>query len=53
LPIGAGVLNDKIMPTRFVYPVSVQSLNKVNYDAAVAGMGGPDDMKTKVWWDNN
>lgn len=53
LPAGPGLQNGGIMPTRFVYPVSVQSLNKVNYDAAVAGMGGPDDMHTKVWWDNN
>jgi len=53
LPIGPGVLNNQIMPTRFVYPVSVQSLNGANYAAAVAAMGGPDNMLTKVWWDTN
>jgi hypothetical protein len=50
LPIGPGVLNSGKMPSRFKYPVSVQSLNRVNYDAAVAAMGGPDDLNTKVWW---
>lgn len=53
LPAGAGLQNGGVMPTRFVYPVAVQSLNKVNYDAAVAAMGGPDNMTTKVWWDVN
>lgn len=50
LPIGPGVQNGGKMPTRLVYPVSVQSLNKANYDAAVAAMGG-DNMQTRVWWD--
>ena len=53
LPAGVGLQNGGVMPTRFVYPVAVQSLNKTNYDAAVAGMGGPDNMSTKVWWDVN
>lgn len=53
LPIGPGVQNNGIMPTRLVYPVSVQSLNHTNYEAAVAAMGGPDNMLTKVWWDTN
>jgi hypothetical protein len=52
LPVGPGVQNNGIMPTRFVYPVSVQSLNQVNYTAAVAAMGG-DNMQIKVWWDVN
>jgi hypothetical protein len=50
LPMGPGVQNGGKMPTRFVYPVSVQSLNKANYDAASAAMGG-DNMQTRVWWD--
>jgi hypothetical protein len=52
LPMGPGLQNGGKMPTRLVYPVSVQSLNKVNYDAAVASMGG-DNMQTRVWWDIN
>ncbi|SJZ61512.1 SusD/RagB family nutrient-binding outer membrane lipoprotein [Sediminibacterium ginsengisoli] len=50
LPIGPGVLNNGKMPARFKYPVSVQSLNRANYEAAVAAMGGPDDLNTKMWW---
>lgn len=50
LTIGPGAQNDGKMPTRLVYPVSVQSLNRANYQAAVQTMGA-DDMKTKVWWD--
>ncbi len=50
LPIGTGVQNGGKMPSRFVYPVIVQSVNGANYNAAVAGMGGPDDINTKVWW---
>lgn len=50
LPKGPGLANNGVMPARFKYPVAVQSLNKTNYDAAVAGLGGPDDINTKVWW---
>ena len=49
LPIGTGVLNNGKMPSRFVYPVIVQSVNGANYNAAVAAMG-PDNINTKVWW---
>ncbi len=49
LPQGNGLQNDKIMPTRLKYPVLVQTLNRQNYNDAVARMGA-DDMKTKVWW---
>lgn len=49
LPKGEGLQNDGIMPTRLKYPVNVQTLNRANYQEAVANMGG-DDMKTKVWW---
>lgn len=52
LPKGPGLQNNGVMPTRYVYPVSVQSLNRTNYNAAVAGMGG-DNMLIKVWWDVN
>jgi hypothetical protein len=50
LPKGPGLQNNGMMPARFKYPVAVQSLNRANYDAAVAAMGGPDDLNTKVWW---
>jgi hypothetical protein len=50
--MGPGVQNGGKMPTRLVYPVSVQSLNRTNYQAAAAAMGG-DNMQTRVWWDIN
>ncbi|TVT40276.1 SusD/RagB family nutrient-binding outer membrane lipoprotein [Hymenobacter setariae] len=49
LPIGPGVRNNGQMPARINYPVYVQSLNQVNYQAAVADQGA-DDINTKVWW---
>lgn len=52
LPIGPGVQNNRILPTRLVYPTIVQSLNRVNYNEAVSRMGG-DNMLIKVWWDVN
>ena len=52
LPRGEGLQNNGLMPSRFKYPVYVQSLNQANYNAAVAAMGG-DDINTKVWWNKN
>jgi hypothetical protein len=49
LPMGPGVQNGGEMPSRLKYPVLVQSLNQVNYQAAVQAMGG-DDINIKVWW---
>jgi hypothetical protein len=49
LPIGPGVRNNRQMPARINYPVYVQSLNQVNYQAVVADQGA-DDINTKVWW---
>jgi hypothetical protein len=45
----AGALNGKI-PVRFVYPTSEQSLNRKNYQEAVARQG-QDVLTTKVWFD--
>jgi len=42
-----------IIPVRFSYPDSEQSLNKSNLDAAVARQGGGLDLITRVWWDAN
>lgn len=49
---GASNLNDNLIPVRFIYPQSEQSLNKSNRDAAVARQG-TDNINTRVWWDNN
>jgi hypothetical protein len=38
------------VPTRYTYPISEQNLNKTNYTAAAAAIGG-DKQTTKVFWD--
>jgi hypothetical protein len=50
-PAVAGVLNGKI-PLRFIYPGTEQSLNGLNYKAAVADQGA-DLLTTKLWFDVN
>lgn len=39
------------IPSRYTYPSIEQSVNKANYDAAVATQGA-DVLTTKVWWMN-
>ncbi|MFS2187093.1 SusD/RagB family nutrient-binding outer membrane lipoprotein [Mucilaginibacter sp. Mucisp84] len=48
-PAVAGTLNGKI-PVRFIYPGTEQSLNKTNYQSAVAAQGA-DALTTKLWFD--
>ena len=51
LTIGEGTIyNDNILPTRFGYPNTSVSTNSANTIAALAEMGGENDMKTPVWW---
>lgn len=50
LPVADGMANNKQMPSRFEYPVSVRSNNPQHYQEAVGWMGG-DDINKKVWWD--
>lgn len=50
-PAVAGALNGKL-PVRFIYPGTEQSLNGVNYKAAVANQGA-DLLTTKLWFDVN
>ena len=38
------------VPTRYTYPISEQNLNKTNYTAASAAIGG-DKQTTKLFWD--
>lgn len=40
------------VPTRYTYPISEQNLNKTNYTAASAAIGG-DEQTTKLFWDVN
>jgi len=41
----------KQIPRRYGYPTSEQTLNKANYDAAVARLSGGDTHDARVWWD--
>lgn len=43
-------IDTEIFPLRLPYPYSEFTLNKSNYDAAVA-VQGPDDEFTRLWWD--
>ncbi len=49
LPVGPGMLNNQLLPSRYYYPVAIRSTNTTNYQEAVQGMGG-DDINVKVWW---
>lgn len=51
LPKTAAMLNDGVMPSRFYYPSDVQINNNANYQDALEMLGGPDNINTKVWWD--
>lgn len=50
LPTQDGMLNNKVVPVRYRYPVPVQISNGTNYDEAVGWMGG-DNINIKVWWE--
>ncbi|MEH6658947.1 SusD/RagB family nutrient-binding outer membrane lipoprotein [Leeuwenhoekiella marinoflava] len=52
LPRTEAMLNDARMPSRFFYPSDVQISNQANYKQALDLLGGPDNINTKVWWDN-
>jgi hypothetical protein len=41
----------KRIPRRHAYPGTEIGLNKVNYNAAVANIGGDDSHDVRVWWD--
>ncbi|ERJ59645.1 SusD/RagB family nutrient-binding outer membrane lipoprotein [Sphingobacterium paucimobilis] len=49
LYIGTDLENDGKMPIRLTYPLIVQSLNKKNYDDAVARLG-QDAINKSMWW---
>lgn len=51
LTIGAGTIyNDYVFPTRFAYPNTTMATNAENAAAALARMGGENNMKTPLWW---
>lgn len=43
-------LNNGVLPSRLVYPSTEYSLNAAKVSESVSLNGGPDDMKTKMWW---
>lgn len=47
---GRDALNERRIPVRLPYPVSEQSLNGVNLEAAVTRQGGAS-LNHRVWWD--
>lgn len=49
LPVADGMMNNKVMPSRFEYPLPVRTNNPENYQKASEWMGG-DDINSKVWW---
>ena len=42
--------NQGLYPVRFLYPSSEQTLNEINYKAAVEAIGG-DNINAKGWWE--
>lgn len=50
LPTTGAMLNNAVMPSRFIYPSAQQIYNPQNYQDALQ-MIGDDDINTKVWWD--
>ncbi len=39
-----------VIPRRYPYPVNEQNVNRLNFEAAAAAIGG-DNVATKLWWD--
>jgi len=46
---GVALQNDGKMPVRLSYPLITQSLNKINYEAAINRIGG-DKINNLMWW---
>lgn len=46
---GPANLNGNKVPVRYIYPLSEQSLNTENREAAVQRQGGTDDLNTRMW----
>lgn len=48
---GSVNLNNGIIPTRFLYPVTEQTVNSTNYNQELQLMGGKDITTYKAWWE--
>ena len=46
----AALLNEGVLPTRITYPQTEYSLNGDAIQEGLSLLGGPDNMRTKLWW---
>jgi hypothetical protein len=48
---GSANLNGGQIPTRFLYPVSEQTINSTNYKAEIQKIGSSENTTYKAWWE--
>jgi hypothetical protein len=48
---GQANLNNGQIPSRFLYPVSEQTINSANYQAEIQKMGAKENTLYKAWWE--
>jgi hypothetical protein len=48
---GAANLNKGVIPSRFLYPISEQTINSTNYNTELQNMGGNETTTYKAWWE--
>ena len=46
----AALLNEGVLPTRLTYPQTEYSLNGAAIQEGLQLLGGPDNMRTQLWW---
>lgn len=47
---GDANLNKGVIPSRFLYPTSEQTINSTNYTTELQNMGGTETTTYKAWW---
>lgn len=48
---GSANLNKGVIPSRFLYPTSEQTINSSNYKSELQNMGGTETTNYKAWWE--
>lgn len=48
---GSVNMNKGVIPSRFMYPTSEQTINSKNYSAEIQKMGGTENTIYKAWWE--
>ncbi len=48
---GSSNLNGGVIPSRFLYPVSEQTINSTNYKKEISVMGSAENTTYKAWWE--